>query len=149
MSASLQAPQAPARPSPRTRRQRMVAPTVVLGGLAVATLALRLRDPHESGSWGLCPSAMVGIWCPGCGGLRAVNDLTHLDLVGAASSNLALVVAMPVLVFLLGRWALESWTGRPRRARASYGATLLMLALGALAIFTVLRNVPAFTWLAP
>ena len=33
-------------------------------------------------SWGLCPSAALGFSCPGCGGLRAVNDLTHGD-VGA------------------------------------------------------------------
>lgn len=132
-----------------SRARRLLAPSAVIGTLTVATLALRLRDPHQSGSWGLCPSAMVGIWCPGCGGLRAVNDLTHFQLVDAASSNLALVVALPVVVFFLARWALDCWTGRQRTAGFSQGTALLVLALVALGAFTVLRNLPGFTWLAP
>lgn len=143
------APPPPSYDDPRARARRLLAPTAVIGGLAAATLALRLRDPHTSGSWGLCPSAQVGIWCPGCGGLRAVNDLTHLDLGGAASSNLALVVAIPVVVFFLARWALDAWTGRQRPAGLTQGTPLLVLTLGALAAFTVLRNLSGFGWLAP
>ena len=43
---------------------------------------------------------MTGAWCPGCGSLRAVNDLTHGDVLAAASSNLVLVLALPVLALL-------------------------------------------------
>ena len=75
-----------------SRAQRLCSPALTFGGLALATTALRLRDPHTSGSWGFCPSKLLlGIDCPGCGGLRAVNDLTHLDVASAASSNLLLV----------------------------------------------------------
>ena len=128
----------------------MLAPLATIGGLGLATIALHLRDPHESGSWGLCPSAALGFWCPGCGGLLGVNDLTDLRIVDAASSNLVLVLAMPVVIFLLGRWALDSWSGRvrgPMDHRVS--AVLLTLSLTALAAFTVLRNLPAGSWLAP
>ena len=59
-----------------------------------------------------------GIYCPGCGGLRAVNDLTDGDVGAAASSNLLFVVLLPLLVFLLGRWAVERWTGRVRQPNA-------------------------------
>ncbi|WP_028645667.1 DUF2752 domain-containing protein [Nocardioides sp. URHA0020] len=132
-----------------TRWQRVQGPVLLIGGLAAATLALRLRDPHQHGSWGFCPSAAMGIYCPGCGGLRAMNDLTHGDLGAAASSNLMLVLALPVVVVLLGRWALDRWTGRERdhRTRLILGVTI---AYGvALAVFTVLRNLPAGSWLAP
>src|SRR4051794_6338351 len=98
-----------------SRRRRMRAPVLVIGGLAVATLALRLRDPHEHGAWGFCPSAAMGIYCPGCGGLRAVNDLTHGDVYAAASSNLALVVLLPFAVIGLVVWAWGRWTGRTYR----------------------------------
>ena len=37
--------------------------------------------------------AMTGLWCPGCGGLRAVHDLTHGHLVTALHEN-ALVVLL-------------------------------------------------------
>jgi len=128
----------------------MLAPLATIGGLGLATVALHLRDPHESGSWGLCPSAALGFWCPGCGGLRGVNDLTDLRIVDAASSNLVLVLAMPVVIFLLGRWALDSWSGRLRTPMDHrLNAVLLTLSLTALAAFTLLRNLPAGSWLAP
>ena len=85
-----------------TRSERMLGPALAIGGLAAATVALHLRDPHVSHSWGVCPLyALTGIYCPGCGGLRGVNDLTDGHLGAAASSNLLLVVAIPFAVFLV------------------------------------------------
>ncbi len=133
----------------RTRRERMGVPGLVIGGLAAATLALVLRDPHESGSWGFCPIAAMGIYCPGCGGLRAVNDLTNGDVAAAASSNLMLVVALPFVVLLLGRWAVDRWTGRVRNYRTRGVLVVGSVCLAALAVFTVARNLPVGSWLAP
>jgi hypothetical protein len=132
-----------------TRWQRVRGPAVVIGGLGIATLALRLRDPHEHGSWGICPSAAMGVYCPGCGGLRAVNDLTHGDLAGAASSNLAFVVALPFILVGLALWALGRWRGRPYRVPMSVITPTAYVSLALLAVFTVLRNLPAGSWLAP
>lgn len=132
-----------------SRWQRMAAPALTLGGLGAATLALHFRDPHAAGSWGICPSAMLGIWCPGCGGLRAVNDLTNFRLVDAASSNLLFVIALPAILFLLARWVTDQWRGT---TRAPHPRTAQLLATGVIAslvVFTLLRNVPAFGWLAP
>ena len=132
-----------------SRWRRMVGPVCTIGGLGLATLALHVRDPHSSGSWGYCPSALLGLYCPGCGGLRAVNDLTDGRFGAAASSNLLFIIVLPVLVFLLGRWAVERWTGKvrqpdPRRLQ------LFLVSLGVAAVaFTVLRNLPAGSWLAP
>jgi hypothetical protein len=143
---------APATPDrATTRRERMVPPVATIAGLAVATVALHVRDPHVSGAWGLCPlQAVTGIYCPGCGGLRAVNDLTNGDLAGAASSNLLLVVLLPVAVFFLGRWALDAWRGRKRELPSPRVATLQWTAVGlVLLAFMVLRNLPAGAWLAP
>src|ERR687890_217275 len=89
----------------RGRASRTTAPLVV-GGLGLATTgALRLHDPHQQGGWGLCPFKLLTGWdCPGCGGLRAVNDLTHGDVAAAAGSNLFLVVSLPGLVALWAWW---------------------------------------------
>ena len=142
----------PLRPSARVdarpRWHRTAAPAATIGVVAVASLALHLRDPHEQGSWGLCPSAAMGFWCPGCGGLRAVNDLTRLQLGAAASSNLLFVVLAPLLVYLLGRWALDAWRGVRRPVpdlTTSCTVGLLVVFVG----FAVLRNLPALAWLAP
>jgi hypothetical protein len=131
------------------RRRRMRAPVLAIGGLAVASLALRLRDPHEHGSWGLCPSAAMGVYCPGCGGLRAVNDLTHGDLYGAASSNLAFVVALPFIVLGLVLWTAGRWRGRPYQVPMGVIRPVAYTGLALLLVFTVLRNLPFGSWLAP
>lgn len=129
------------------RWQRMLAPAITVGALGAATLALHFRDPHASGSWGMCPSAMLGISCPGCGGLRAVNDLTNFQLVDAASSNLLFVLALPVILFALVRWVTDQWRGTTRVANVSWLATTGVVAV--LVAFTVLRNLPQLAWLAP
>ena len=131
-----------------TRWQRVRGPALVIGGLAVATLALHVRDPHTSGSWGYCPSALLGLSCPGCGGLRAVNDLTNGDIAAAASSNLLFLLVLPILVFLLGRWFVERWTGRARQPDVRRIQVFLVTLGVAAVVFTVLRNLPG-SWLAP
>jgi hypothetical protein len=127
----------------------MLGPALVLTGLAAATVALHVRDPHVTHSWGVCPLyALTGVYCPGCGGLRGVNDLTNGHVGAAASSNLLLVLAVPFALFLLARWTVATWQGRdvgvvpgvPRRLRWGLGALVL--------VFWVARNLPG-SWLAP
>ena len=146
---SMAPPSAQVTAAPPTRLRRMVAPTATIGGLAIATLAVHLRDPHEKGSWGFCPSAALGFYCPGCGGLRAVNDLTNGDLAAAASSNLVLVVLLPFVVVALVVWTLDRWQGRTRRPQWRLLRPGVLLLVAALATFTVLRNLAAGAWLAP
>lgn len=135
-------------PAARTRPRRVVAPVATIAGLAVATIALHVRDPHASGSWGYCPISLLGFYCPGCGGLRAVNDLTHGDLAGAVSSNALLVLAMPFAVFLLARWAVDAWRGRHRGLPALSSWPGLSFVIVLITLFTVARNLPG-SWLAP
>lgn len=132
-----------------SRARRLLPPALVAGGLSAATLALHLRDPHEQGSWGLCPTAAMGFYCPGCGGLRAVNDLSNLQLVDAASSNLAFVVSLPFLAYVFARWVIGRWRDQswnPSDRAMSFAATVTIVLVIA---FTILRNTPAGSWLAP
>jgi hypothetical protein len=131
------------------RLVRMREPLLTAGGVVATTLALRLRDPHVSHSWGVCPLYFAtGVYCPGCGSLRAVNDLTHGQLGAAASSNLLLVALIPVLGLLFVRWAVASWQGYdahlvpPVPRLVTVGLVLLVVA------FAVARNLPG-SWLAP
>ena len=119
--------------------------------MGLATLALHLRDPHQSGSWGYCPwLALTGFYCPGCGGLRAVNDLGNGDLIGAASSNIVFVAAVPLLVLWWMRWLQRSWSGgeRPAMSSARSGALIAVFTV-VMVVFGVVRNLPAGSWLAP
>ncbi|GAB2447527.1 DUF2752 domain-containing protein [Nocardioides hungaricus] len=130
------------------RRRRLIAPLATIGGLAAATAALYARDPHGSGTWGICPSAAMGVSCPGCGGLRAVNDLANGDVGAAASSNLLFVVVLPVVLVALGLWLVDRWRGTRRTVPRAWRRPLVVTAVVVLLAFTVLRNLPG-SWLAP
>jgi len=139
-----------ARDGAEQRWRRMVLPAAVVGGLAAATVALHVRDPHEQGSWGECPTkALFGINCPGCGGLRAVNNLSNLQVFDAASSNLLFVASIPVLAYLFGRWAWGRWSGRPWSSDGWSSAWSAFGLIAVMVLFTVLRNTTAGSWLAP
>jgi hypothetical protein len=136
-------------PTTRSRSERIRGPLLSAAGLAAATLALHVRDPHVTHSWGVCPLyALTGVYCPGCGGLRGVNDLTDGHLGQAASSNLLLVLAIPFAVVLFVRWGYAAWTGRDLRVvpvlPAGVKAGLIVLVVA----FTLARNLPG-SWLAP
>jgi hypothetical protein len=131
------------------RSERLRGPAITITALAAATVALHVRDPHVQHSWGFCPLyALTGIYCPGCGGLRAVNDLTNGHVGAAASSNLLLVVAIPVVVLLLGRWTLISWRGTGEAVIPPLPRAVKVGLLVVVAAFWVARNLPG-SWLAP
>jgi hypothetical protein len=127
----------------------MRAPLLWAAGALAAAALLHVRDPHVSGSYGFCPwNLLTGGYCPGCGGLRAVHDLTHADLAGAASSNLLVVAALPLAALGWAAWSLARWRGE-RLPGALGNRPALAVAVVLVAAFTVLRNLPAGGWLAP
>jgi len=134
----------------RIRWDRIKGPTLLAGAVLGASVLLHVRDPHRSGSWGYCPWLLLtGTYCPGCGGLRAVNDLTDGNVAAAASSNLLFVVSIPFLVLAWGRTTVDRWRGvaRPTSTRRH---VLLACSFAAVALlFAAVRNTAAGAWLAP
>ena len=130
------------------RAQRLAAPLSAAALVAVATAALAVRDPHRPGSWGWCPTqVLTHLDCPACGSLRAVHDLTRLDLDAAASSNLLLVVALPVVIALWLRRVVVAWRGGGGMRPLVVPPAVWMVGLAVVAVFTVARNLPG-SWLA-
>lgn len=124
---------------------------VLLGaaGLGAAAL-LRFRDPHDSGTYGFCPfESLTGLPCPGCGGLRAVNDLTRGDLVAAVSSNVLAVVLVVTLGVLWVVWLVRRARGQHQARFAQLSTRAALLAIPVFIVFGVLRNTPWGSWLAP
>ena len=76
--------------------QRVQAGAVLFVVIGTA-VAVTLRDPHEPGSFGVCPSLLLfGSYCPGCGTLRGMADLISGDIsatVGPISMKLLLAKA--------------------------------------------------------
>ncbi|KAF0964139.1 DUF2752 domain-containing protein [Rhodococcus sp. T7] len=125
------------------------APAAVAAGAVVATAILHFRDPHQQGSYGFCPVyALTGWWCPACGGLRAVHDLTNLDLGPAVAGNVLIVPFIAVMIFAWIGWARRRWQGR-RDPIFVVGPRVTVGVLILLAAFTVTRNTSWGSWLAP
>ena len=125
------------------RARRLASPLAIGGVVAAATLALRLRDPHVSGTWGGCPTKLLtDLDCPLCGSLRAVNDLTHLDVGAALSSNLVLVLAVPAILFFWGRRLVACWRGGEAMRPLAIPSWMWVAGLVVLTVFTVVRNLP-------
>jgi hypothetical protein len=133
----------------RPRWKRLRPPVLLAAGLLSASVLLHLRDPHHGGSWGYCPWLMLtGTYCPGCGGLRAVNDLTNGDVAGAASSNLLFIASLPVIAALWGRSVVDRWRGVTRQVDGQ-SVVMAVVAFAVLAlVFAILRNT-VLPWLAP
>ncbi|KRF17687.1 hypothetical protein ASG90_04835 [Nocardioides sp. Soil797] len=114
---------------------------VSVGAAAVAFgAALVVRDPHGDGSWAVCPSTLLGFYCPGCGSLRGIHDLLTGHVVESVGHNLLLI---PALIWLAWWWVAKagaawdrSFTGPPDNARFAIGLLIV------LPVFMVLRNLP-------
>lgn len=126
-----------------------LAKVVCTGVATVASLAyLHAVNPNLPGHYPLCPTyALTGWYCPGCGSLRALHDLTTGDLASAWSMNPLAVLVVPYLVWAWIAWLRRVVTGRPRQFLAP--AWVPMTIGVAMVLFAVLRNVPAFAFLAP
>lgn len=136
----------------RSAASRLLAPAATAALALGAAAVLHVRDPHTSGSYGFCPfQTLTGLPCPGCGGLRAVNDLTRGDLVGALSSNALAVVLVGGLAVAWVLWFLRRLTPQHDGHRRPVAVSLrtVLTVLGVVAVFGVLRITPWGSWLAP
>lgn len=126
--------------APHTTRVR-VAVALALAITTAGLVLLYVRDPNVPGNYPPCPTfALAHIRCPGCGTLRALHALMHLDLGTAWDDNPLAVLALPLMLWMFASLGLVVLRGRgwrtpplPRRAPE------VVLAL--LVLYTVLRNV--------
>jgi hypothetical protein len=133
----------------RTRRSLLLAPAATALGAAAAVgaatavgrLGLPLLLP--------CPlHALTGLWCPLCGGTRAVQALAGGDVGAALSLNALVVVAVPLLVLAWVRWTARRASGQAA-SMVVLGNRGLTVVAGVLVVFGVLRNLPGLEALAP
>lgn len=126
-------------------RAPLLAAVLAIVGIALVAVV----DPHEPGRYPPCPwHALTGLWCPGCGGLRAMHDLATGNPLAAVGSNALAVALIPVVALLWWGWLRQRWragTGGP--PTLSLRATLALAAVAL--IFTVVRNLPVGAALVP
>jgi hypothetical protein len=123
-------------------------PLLAAGAAAAGVTLLAVVDPNQPGHYPTCPFlALTGLYCPGCGSLRAIHDLAHGDLAGAMARNPLTIFALAGLLVAYAAWARRLWRGDPRRWVAP--PWLIYAMFGVIVVFGVLRNLPGWTWLSP
>ncbi len=123
---------------------------LVLAPVAMAALTLgyvHAVDPNSPGHYPVCPfRSVTGLYCPGCGTLRALHAVVAGQPGTALHDNVLTIAALPLLAWLWWRWARGRLTGvPPRPVPAAAIWVLLALVVG----FGVVRNLPFGQALAP
>lgn len=120
------------------------------GGLLFAAL-IYTYSPTVTSLYPRCLlHAVTGLYCPGCGSLRAMHALLHGRIREAVDWNVWLVVILPILAgYLLAQLYSAVRHDRYWVSRAPIPVLGVLIAAGL--VFGVLRNlpIPALTWLAP
>lgn len=131
----------------RSPRRALLPLAIGIGGLAVAAGVQLVFDPFRTHVPLCILNHLTGLECPGCGAIRAVHSLLAGDLLLALRSNALITIAIPLLAAGLLTWSVR----RARGLRTDLmPSTTVLLALVMIAVlFAVLRNLPAFWFLAP
>ncbi len=128
------------------------ATTAVVSGVAGigALAALVALDPTRRAVLPACPlHALTGLWCPGCGMTRGTYALVTGHPIQALSYNLFTPVILGLIVVSWLAWAAPTLGFRQLPVRGSVSVRTGRGLLAAMAVFTVVRNIPAFSALAP
>ncbi|HEX9767462.1 MAG TPA: DUF2752 domain-containing protein [Nitriliruptorales bacterium] len=127
---------------------RWVTPTGLGVAAAGATAWVSRVDPNEPGHYPTCLFLQLTGWqCPGCGTLRAVQALTHGDVLAALDLNALTTVLLPMLALGWLAWMRTAVTGRPLAVTVPTAAGWAVAA--AVPLFWVARNLPMLSFLAP
>ena len=128
----------------RRRCSPAAAPIATGCCLVAGAVYVTAVDPSDGASIPTCPfRAVTGWWCPGCGLTRATHHLFHGDLPTAFRYNLLVVFVLALIVAAWTGWyaAVDRPPAGPHRPHPRLGRT--PAAIGLLAVFAVVRNLPA------
>lgn len=120
-------------------------------GLAAGVVLLRIFNPATSGLFPPCPlHYLTGIYCPGCGSLRALHALLHGDIRQAWAMNPLTIVVLPFILYGLASqvWLQFRGKGLPQVVLPANSIRALGVAI---VLFGIVRNLPMhpFNLLAP
>lgn len=123
--------------------------------MALAAVLLAFTNPVDVLGGGGCPTRrFAGVYCPGCGSLRATHQLLQGHAALAWRHNPLLVaVGLPCAAWLALSYGAALITGRPGRSIVTKHppAWLLWSAAALLIGWGVVRNIPlaALDWTRP
>lgn len=126
----------------------------VLGAMflfGAAIILLRVFDPATSGVFPPCPLRyLTGLYCPGCGSLRAMHALLHGELGRAWAMNPLMIVTLPFITYGLVSEALRELRGNGL-PEVMLPASWIRAFCVVVVLYAVARNLPLYPFdlLAP
>lgn len=118
------------------------APLATVAGIGAAAGVIYATDPTTPGNLPvLCISKLVGICCPGCGGMRMVYSVLHGDVGAALHYNAIALVLSALCVWSLVAWTRGRLRGRHMRSWMHWKRTPLVLGI-VVGVWFVIRNLP-------
>ena len=96
----------------------LAAPPAVAAAAASGCAVIGVANPTVPGGiLPVCPTkALLGIDCPGCGSLRMIYSVLHLDFASAVHYNALGLVAVLLLLWAFGAWTYGSVVWRRVRS---------------------------------
>lgn len=127
---------------------KFFAGAVLSFAILCALAVLFFFNPATHGFYPVCLfHALTGLYCPGCGGTRAVYQLLHGHVLLALHDNTLFVLALTALTAQSAWFVAQKIRNQPVAFVVS--PIMLWALLVTVFVFTVLRNLPAFAWLSP
>jgi hypothetical protein len=135
--------------SPNVKRALKLA--CALGVICAALLVLFVFNPAGSSFYPPCPfHKLTGLYCPGCGSLRAIHQLLHGNLSAAFGLNPLMFLSLPFLGYWFISYSVPAVRKRPQKSVIipAFGIWLILLII---LLFWFLRNITLypFSLLAP
>jgi hypothetical protein len=115
-------------------------------------LLLRLFDPAHCFIFPPCPLRyFTGLYCPGCGSLRAIHALLQGDLRQAWAMNALAVAMLPFIGYGLVSEIHRHFRGRPLPGIMMIPGNWIQALCAVIVLFGIARNLPfhPFNLLAP
>lgn len=124
-------------------RRRAITAAGILLALCLGAAAVLLIKPE------CLILKYTGLYCAGCGTQHMLLALMRGDFRDALGQNLFMLAFLPLLCVYIAAELFRYVLGKRPLYRHRAFIPALCLVLGAALLFTVLRNLPGFQWLAP
>lgn len=118
---------------------------VVLAAIVAGALFLLYKiDPAQQGLFPVCPfHAFTGLYCPGCGTLRAVHQILHGNIAAGFRMNPLSTALIPYFFLSFVSYGAEALSGKsPLRifipSQVIWGLLFIIIS------FWILRNIPVY-----
>lgn len=133
----------------RKRRKRIIKLTVVCASVLLLGIAYYISYRFLKVSVPCVFRRLTGFYCPGCGLTRMFAAIFEGDIVAAFGYNRLCFILLPLAVIMIIRASLRYIRCGKVLDGNKADIIILLSAAALLVVFGILRNLPAFEFLAP